>query len=77
MVLAHDLKVAVWQWPEHRVLWGKQLPAGWTADVAEEAGGAMICPLEGDHYFVLWPENTQQVEEAEPRRRLAAFTGAR
>jgi len=63
-VLAQDLKVAVWQWPEHRVLWGKQLPRGATAEVvAEEADGAMICRLERPHYFVLWPENVLQGEE--------------
>jgi len=65
-VLAQDLKVTVWQWPEHRVLWGKRLPKGATAEVvAEEADGAMICRLDGNHYFMLWPENILGVLEGE------------
>jgi hypothetical protein len=65
-VLARDLKIAVWQWPEHRVLFGKLLPKGWKAEVvAEEADGAMICCLGRNHHFVVWPENVLRMELTE------------
>lgn len=58
VMLAHDLKVTVWQWPEHRVLWVKNLPKESQAQVlCEGPDGAMICHLGANHYFVLWPEN--------------------
>lgn len=65
-VLAQDLKVTVWQWPQHRVLWGKRLPKEWRAEVVcEGPSGAMICSLQGTHYFVLWPENVLRAEEGQ------------
>lgn len=57
VVLPQDIQVAVWQWPDHRVLWGIQLQKGQLISVvAEEDDGAMTCALRGDHYFVLWPD---------------------
>lgn len=65
-VLAQDLKVTVWQWPEHRVLWGKQLPKERQVKVVSEGPrGAMIRHLEANHYFVLWPENVLRAEEGQ------------
>ena len=66
VLLAQDLKVTVWQWPEHRVLFGKRLPKGWKAEVvAEETDGALICRLERHHHFVVWPENVLRAEEGQ------------
>ncbi len=58
VVLAQDTSVALWQWPEHRVLWGKQLPKGESFSVvAETEDGALTCCLSGDQYFVLWRDD--------------------
>ncbi len=58
VVLAQDTSVALWQWPEHRVLWGKQLPKGQSFSVvAETEDGALSCCLSGDQYFVLWRDD--------------------
>ncbi|HKZ52646.1 MAG TPA: hypothetical protein VJ085_05130 [Candidatus Acidoferrales bacterium] len=64
LVLSHDVKVVVWQWPEHRVLWGKQLRQGdLVSVVAEGDDGVLICNLDGNHYFMLWPENVSGPRE--------------
>jgi len=64
LVLARDVKVVVWQWPEHRVLWGKQLRQGdLVSVVAESDHGVLICNLDGNHYFMLWPENVGRAEK--------------
>lgn len=58
VVLSHDLQVAVWQWPQRRVLWGKQLRQGELVSVvAEDVDGAMLCSLRGDHFYVIWPKD--------------------
>ncbi len=55
VVLSQDMRVALWQWPHHRVLWGKQLLKGQLISVvAEVEDGALTCCLSGDQYFVLW-----------------------
>lgn len=65
LALARDVKVVVWQWPEHRVLWGKQLRQGdLVSVVAEGDDGALICNLDANHYFMLWPENVESVRNA-------------
>ena len=56
VVLARDLKVTVWQWPKLRSLWAKHLPKGSKVEVvAVEPDRTMVCRLERDNYFVLWP----------------------
>ena len=86
VVLARDLRVTVWQWPENRNLWGKQLLKGSKAEVvAEEADGAMVCRLQTDHYFVVWPDtvlevkemNQQEVLSSQPDFQPAGTVGAR
>ena len=58
VVLSKDTKVALWQWPVHRFLWGKQLPKGQLISVvAEDEDGALTCCLHGDQYFVLWRDD--------------------
>jgi hypothetical protein len=58
VVLSKDTKVALWQWPVHRFLWGKQLPKGQLISVvAEDKDGALTCCLNGDQYFVLWMDD--------------------
>ncbi len=58
VVLSQDTRVALWQWPDHRVLWGKQLPKGQSISVvAEDEDGALTCCLSGDQYFVLWRDD--------------------
>ncbi len=65
MLVRQGVKVAVWQWPVHRVLWGKRLQRGdLVSVVAENEDGAMICTLGGDHYCVLWPEHVQLARKA-------------
>jgi len=64
VVLARDLKVTVWQWPKLRSLWAKHLPKGSTAEVvAVEPDGTMVCRLENDNYFVLWPQSSSDDRE--------------
>ncbi len=58
VVLSQVTRVALWQWPVHRVLWGKQLPKGQSFSVvAEDEDGALTCCLSGDQYFVLWRDD--------------------
>ena len=61
VVLSQDTTVALWQWPVHRVLWGKQLPKGQLVSVvAETEDGALTCCLSGDQYFVLWRDESDK-----------------
>ncbi len=66
VVLRRDIRVTVWQWPEHRVLWGKTIQQGERLPVVEQGkSGAMVCHLGGDYYCVLWPRDIQSVEATE------------
>ena len=63
VVLTQDTKVTLWQWPVHRVLWGKQLPKGYLVSVvAEDEDGALTCCLSGDQYFELWLDDNGKRE---------------
>ena len=58
VVLSKDTKVALWQWPVHRFLWGIQLLKGQLISVvAEDEDGALTCCLNGDTYFLLWRDD--------------------
>ncbi|MFQ5776870.1 MAG: hypothetical protein ACE5IP_02545 [Terriglobia bacterium] len=77
-VLVQDVQVAIWQWPEHRVLWGKRLQQGELVSVvAETDEGALICSLGGNHYFVLWPNNVSNPDGAEDTPQLRSHPKAR
>lgn len=68
VVLPRDIRVAVWQWPVHRVLWGTTLRAGDLVHVvATNDQGTMVCNLSRDQYFLLWPEDIDS--KPKPRRR--------
>lgn len=61
VVLARDLKVTVWQWPQPWTIWAKQLPKSSQAEVvAVEPVGTMICRLQKDGYFVLWLQSDSE-----------------
>ncbi len=63
VVLRRNIRVTVWQWPEHRVLWSKTIKQGERLPmVAQVENGPLVCHMGHDHYCLLWPGDIQPTE---------------